>query len=37
MHLGINVATPRTRETTRFEVAHNAYPGDYLRIGCLHQ
>jgi hypothetical protein len=37
MRLSINVSTPRTRETTRFEVTHNAYPGDYLRIASLHQ
>jgi hypothetical protein len=37
MRLSVNVGTPRTRETTRFEVAHNAYPGDYLRIASLHQ
>ncbi len=37
MRLGVNVATPRTRETTRFEVTHNAYPGDYLRMAALSQ
>ena len=37
MRLAINVSTPRTRETTRFEVAHNGYPGDYLRIAALSQ
>ena len=37
MRLGVNVDTPRTRATTRFEVAHNSYPGDYLRIAALAQ
>ena len=37
MRLGVNVDTPRTRATTRFEVAHNGYPGDYLRIAALSQ
>jgi hypothetical protein len=37
MRLGVNVETPRTRATTRFEVAHNSYPGDYLRIAALSQ
>jgi hypothetical protein len=37
MRLGVNVDTPRTRATTRFEVAHNSYPGDYLRIAALSQ
>ena len=37
MRLGINPTVPRTPQTTRFEVAHNAYPGDYLRIAALTQ
>jgi len=37
MRLSVNVNTPRTRQSTRFEVAHNGYPGDYLRIAALDQ
>ena len=37
MTFQVNVAAPRTRETTAFEVAHNIYPGDYLHLAVLHQ
>ena len=37
MTFQVNVATPRTPETTAFEVAHNIYPGDYLHLAVLHQ
>ena len=37
MTFQVNVAAPRTPETTAFEVAHNIYPGDYLHLAVLHQ
>ena len=37
MTFQVNVAAPRTAETTAFEVAHNIYPGDYLHLAVLHQ
>ena len=37
MTFEVNVATPRTPETTAFEVAHNIYPGDYLHLAVLQQ
>ena len=33
----VNVALPRTPSTTRYEVAHNIYPGDYLHMAVLTQ
>ena len=37
MTFEVNVAAPRTPETTAFEVAHNIYPGDYLHLAVLQQ
>src|SRR5262249_46961430 len=33
----VNVGVPRTAATTRYEVAHNIYPGDYLHMAVLTQ
>ena len=33
----VNVGVPRTPATTRYEVAHNIYPGDYLHMAVLTQ
>jgi hypothetical protein len=33
----VNVDVPRTPATTRYEVAHNIYPGDYLHMAVLTQ
>lgn len=33
----VNVHVPRTAATTRYEVAHNIYPGDYLHMAVLTQ
>jgi hypothetical protein len=33
----VNVEVPRTPATTRYEVAHNIYPGDYLHMAVLTQ
>ena len=33
----VNVQVPRTPATTRYEVAHNIYPGDYLHMAVLTQ
>ena len=33
----VNVEVPRTAATSRYEVAHNSYPGDYLHMAVLTQ
>jgi hypothetical protein len=33
----VNIGVPRTAATTRYEVAHNIYPGDYLHMAVLTQ